>query len=112
MDTEEVEEDERENISDIAMTPIADILNARNGCDNVRHCLGDSRAMLTASQVRLFYEKDTLNMVAVRPIECGEQIWNTHGDPPNTDLLRRYGHVDIIPLSQVGYPLTEIPRTM
>lgn len=28
--------------------------------------------------------------------------WNTYGDPPNTDLLRRYGHVDLIPLTQGG----------
>ena len=39
-------------------------------------------------------------MVAVRPIKRGEQIWNTYGDPPNANLLRRYGHVDIIPLDQ------------
>lgn len=24
--------------------------------------------------------------------------WNTYGDPPNSDLLRRYGHVDLVPL--------------
>lgn len=24
--------------------------------------------------------------------------WNTYGDPPNSDLLRRYGHVDVVPL--------------
>lgn len=29
--------------------------------------------------------------------------WNTYGDPPNSDLLRRYGHVDILPLQP---PLT------
>lgn len=22
--------------------------------------------------------------------------WNTYGDPPNSDLLRRYGHVDVV----------------
>lgn len=25
--------------------------------------------------------------------------WNTYGDPPNSDLLRRYGHVDLIPMA-------------
>jgi hypothetical protein len=35
-DTEENEEDECEGVADVAMTPMADILNARNGCDNVR----------------------------------------------------------------------------
>ena len=58
--------------------------------------------MLTPSQARLFYEKDSLNMVAVKPIMLGEQIWNTYGDLPNAELLRRYGHVDIIPLDQGG----------
>lgn len=53
-------------------------------------------------------------MICTRDIPSGEQIvssshalilllahlhqWNTYGDPPNSDLLRRYGHVDIIPL--------------
>lgn len=29
---------------------------------------------------------------------------NTYGDPPNSDLLRRYGHVDLVPLGlpQIG----------
>ncbi len=34
--------------------------------------------------------------------------WNTYGDPPNSDLLRRYGHVDVVqlrpPLSGTGNP--------
>jgi N-lysine methyltransferase SETD6 len=28
--------------------------------------------------------------------------WNTYGDPPNSDLLRKYGHIDMIPLPQSG----------
>lgn len=28
--------------------------------------------------------------------------WNTYGDPPNSDLLRRYGHVDQVPLDNGG----------
>lgn len=28
--------------------------------------------------------------------------WNTYGDPPNSDLLRKYGHVDMVPLPQGG----------
>ncbi|KAI9604437.1 hypothetical protein KEM48_000750 [Puccinia striiformis f. sp. tritici PST-130] len=34
-------------------------------------------------------------MNATRNIKKGEQIYNTYGDPPNADLLRRYGHVDV-----------------
>lgn len=39
-------------------------------------------------------------MVSTQTIKAGEQIWNTYGDLPNTELLRRYGHVDIIPIQQ------------
>jgi SET domain-containing protein 6 len=28
--------------------------------------------------------------------------YNTYGDPPNAYLLRRYGHVDLVPLDEVG----------
>ena len=35
IDTEVFEEDERDDVADVAMTPMADILNARNGCNNV-----------------------------------------------------------------------------
>lgn len=31
--------------------------------------------------------------------------FNTYGDPPNSDLLRRYGHVDLVPL----YPSPSAP---
>lgn len=33
-------------------------------------------------------------MVSTASIATGSQIWNTYADPPNADLLRRYGHVD------------------
>ena len=29
--------------------------------------------------------------------------WNTYGEPPNSDLLRRYGHVDQVPLPEGGF---------
>ncbi len=58
-------------------------------------------------------------MATTRYIRQGEQIvcfsvtrgtrvltrrtqWNTYGDPPNSDLLRRYGHVDQVPLANGG----------
>lgn len=28
--------------------------------------------------------------------------WNTYGDLPNAELLRRYGHVDLLPLLSGG----------
>ncbi|GAA6038264.1 hypothetical protein JCM8097_003911 [Rhodosporidiobolus ruineniae] len=72
------EEEEREDVADVAMVPFADLLNAKSGCDNAR----------------LFYEPQTLNMMSTQRIPAGEQIFNTYADPPNSDLLRRYGHVD------------------
>ncbi|CDR98549.1 hypothetical protein [Sporisorium scitamineum] len=60
------------------MTPMADMLNARFESDNAR----------------LFYKSHVLEMRATKPIAQGEQIFNTYADPPNSDLLRRYGHVD------------------
>lgn len=36
----------------------------------------------------------SLNMISTKLIKKGEQIYNTYADPPNSDLLRRYGHVD------------------
>lgn len=75
--------DDEDDPSDVAMVPMADLLNARWGSENAK----------------LFYEPKILRMVATRPIKKGEQIFNTYGDPPNSDLLRCYGHVDLIPLN-------------
>lgn len=33
-------------------------------------------------------------MMTTSFIPAGAQIFNTYADPPNSDLLRRYGHVD------------------
>ncbi|KIJ60009.1 hypothetical protein HYDPIDRAFT_117671 [Hydnomerulius pinastri MD-312] len=75
-------EDDEEDPSDVAMVPMADLLNARWGSENAK----------------LFYEPLILRMVSTKPIKKGEQIFNTYGDPPNSDLLRRYGHVDLVRL--------------
>jgi SET domain-containing protein 6 len=83
---EEEEEEDIEDPSDVAMVPLADALNARYGSENAK----------------LFYEESCLKMVTTKPIASGDQIWNTYGDPPNSDLLRRYGHVDLVPLPQGG----------
>ncbi|PWY98325.1 SET domain-containing protein [Testicularia cyperi] len=77
-DDDDEEEEESENIADISMTPMADMLNARFESDNAR----------------LFYKSHVLEMRATRHIAAGAQIFNTYADPPNSDLLRRYGHVD------------------
>lgn len=77
-DSDSDDEEEQENVIDISMTPMADMLNARFESDNAR----------------LFYKSHILEMRATKPISTGEQIFNTYADPPNSDLLRRYGHVD------------------
>ncbi|KAI0745272.1 SET domain-containing protein [Earliella scabrosa] len=81
-DDEDSDDEDRENPADVAMVPMADMLNARFESENAK----------------LFYEERELKMVTTKPIKAGEQIWNTYGDPPNSDLLRRYGHVDVVPL--------------
>lgn len=89
------DDDERQDVGDVAMVPLAgalvrivfvlrldrstDALNARSGHDNAR----------------LYYESSkTLDMRTTQAIRQGAQIYNTYADPPNSDLLRRYGHVD------------------
>ncbi|KDR75090.1 hypothetical protein GALMADRAFT_248981 [Galerina marginata CBS 339.88] len=76
------DDEEDESAPEVAMIPLADVLNARYKTDNVK----------------LFYEPDCLRMVSTRMIKAGEQIWNTYGDLPNADLLRGFGHVDYLPL--------------
>ncbi|KAG6873529.1 hypothetical protein C0995_014399 [Termitomyces sp. Mi166 len=83
---EEEEEEEEEDSSDIAMVPMADMLNARYRSENAK----------------LFDDENELKMVSTKPIKAGEQIWNTYGDLPNAELLRRYGHVDLLPLPKGG----------
>lgn len=82
----DVASDDDDDPANVAMVPMADMLNARYGC----------------ASAKLFYEGRDLRMVTTRSIRQGEQIWNTYGDPPNSDLLRRYGHVDQVPLTDGG----------
>ncbi|KAJ7212933.1 SET domain-containing protein [Mycena pura] len=83
-------EEDDDEASGVSMIPLADMLNARYGSENAK----------------LFYEKDALGMVSTKSIKAGEQLWNTYGDLPNAELLRRYGHVDMLPLpnGDVGNP--------
>ncbi|WFD41856.1 Ribosomal lysine N-methyltransferase 4 [Malassezia psittaci] len=72
------EDDEEEDVRDISMVPMADMLNSRFGSENTR----------------LFYKREVLEMRCTRSVAVGEQMLNTYGNPPNSDLLRRYGFVD------------------
>lgn len=84
-DSDEDEPDEEESIEDVSMVPMADMLNARQDKDNAH----------------LFYKRETLEMHATKWIDSGKQIWNTYGEPPSSDLLRRYGHVDLANVSDI-----------
>lgn len=74
----EVEEDEEI----VAMVPMADMLNAASGLDNAH----------------LEFHDDGCHMVTTKTISAGQQIYNTYSAPPNAELLRKYGHVDVLPL--------------
>lgn len=75
---DEEDDEEDEDVRDISMVPMADMLNARFGSENTR----------------LFYKREVLEMRCTKPVAEGEQMLNTYGNPPNSDLLRRYGFVD------------------
>lgn len=44
-------------------------------------------------QAHLVNDDDTLNMLALRPIQKGEEVLNDYGPLPRSDLLRRYGYL-------------------
>lgn len=91
-DDEAAEEAEDEDVADISMVPMADMLNARFESENTR----------------LFYKREALEMRCTKPIAKGEQLLNTYGNPPNSDLLRRYGFVD----EPNRGDLVELPATL
>lgn len=68
--------EEEEEITNMAMIPLADMLNA--DVDN---------------NARLHYDGDDLEMRAIKSIRAGEEILNDYGQLPRSDLLRRYGYV-------------------
>ncbi|KAH9083935.1 SET domain-containing protein [Lactarius deliciosus] len=85
-DDGESDDNDGDDPANVAMVPMADLLNARYGCANAK----------------LFDEDRDLRMLTTRSVRQGEQIWNTYGDLPNSELLRRYGHVDQVPLAEGG----------
>jgi N-lysine methyltransferase SETD6 len=120
-DDEGSDDEDTEDPSDVAMVPFADILNARYHSENVRDGfvfsetdfglsiliphLRPSCAMNVKTcrwfvrgtsrlESRLYDDHPKFSLMLTQYHQ-----WNTYGDPPNSDLLRRYGHVDLIPLS-------------
>ncbi|TFY56372.1 hypothetical protein EVJ58_g7685 [Rhodofomes roseus] len=117
LDVGEDDEDDEdsEDSTNVAMVPMADMLNARYGSENVSHVDHVTASALNPVQAKLYYEPIDLRMITTKFIKAGEQIWNTYGDPPNSELLRRYGHVDLVPMPEsfggLGNPadIVEIP---
>ncbi|WVQ82630.1 hypothetical protein IAT38_004762 [Cryptococcus sp. DSM 104549] len=89
-ESESGSEDSEEDDSVVVMIPFADMLNAAHQRDNV-HLFTDGEASL--NQTGVFTMKST------KDIRKSEQIYNTYDSPPNSELLRKYGHIDVLPLS-------------
>lgn len=73
------DDDDGDSPADVAMVPMADMLNARFESENVyyRHAVVRLRRifLLTAClQAKLFYEEQELKMMSTKPIKAGEQI--------------------------------------
>lgn len=49
-------------------------------------------------------------MSSIKPIKAGEEIFNTYGDLPRSDLLRRYGYIndDYLPFDVVEISLSRL----
>lgn len=62
-----------------SMVPLADTLNSNT----------------TLCNATLNYEHDQLIMKAIKPIKKGDQIFNIYGELPNSEILRKYGYVEL-----------------
>src|SRR5690242_2774702 len=45
-------------------------------------------------QARLFHKKSELVMKTTKQVAAGSELFNTYGDLPDAELLRKYGFVD------------------
>lgn len=108
------DDDDDESDEEPAMIPLADMLNAAYERDNAR-LFDDDDETLHGKPVSSCQGASGFTMVSTRCIKAGEQIvsclehyvaiahechlqFNTYGSPPNSELLRKYGHVDVFPL--------------
>lgn len=68
-------EDDDDDPSDVAMVPMADMLNARYGCENVRFSISSSGSGSDSGlKAKLFYEEKELKMISTKFIPAGSQI--------------------------------------
>ncbi|RSH89484.1 hypothetical protein EHS25_002033 [Saitozyma podzolica] len=97
--------DDEEEDEVAVMVPMADMLNAAYEMDNARLYAndGDEENEITDHGA----DPDSYTMTTSRSISKGDQIYNTYASPPNSELLRKYGHVDAIPLDDATLALLE-----
>jgi len=88
-------DEDAEPPNEVVMIPMADMLNAAFERDNARLFAEDEPEV---SRISLQQHGPGYTMITVKSIKAEEQILNTYGSPPNSELLRKYGHVDIFPL--------------
>ncbi|WVQ93945.1 hypothetical protein IAU59_001023 [Kwoniella sp. CBS 9459] len=92
-DDSDISDDDEEEEHVAVMIPFADMLNAAFERDNA-HLYGDEEGSAKAGSK---WEKG-FTMKSTKTISKGDQIYNTYASPPNAELLRKYGHVDVLPL--------------
>ncbi|WRT63504.1 uncharacterized protein IL334_000409 [Kwoniella shivajii] len=92
-DSSDFSDDEDEQDEVAVMIPFADMLNAAFEKDNA-HLYTDEELDIEGYT----WEKG-FTMKSTKTIDGNDQIYNTYSSPPNSELLRKYGHVDILPLS-------------
>lgn len=74
-DDDDDDDDRYEDPADVAMVPMADMLNGRFNTETVHTRSLSCFFALTSSQARLFYDEEkVLKMMTVQPIKAGEQI--------------------------------------
>ncbi|XP_039209499.1 N-lysine methyltransferase SETD6 isoform X1 [Crotalus tigris] len=74
------EEEEEEEPNPPVMVPLADLLN------HVAH-----------HNANLEYSSESLKMVTTRPVQKGQEIFNTYGEMANWQLLHMYGFAEAYP---------------
>ncbi|WOO84597.1 Ribosomal lysine N-methyltransferase 4 [Vanrija pseudolonga] len=95
---EDGDEDEEEEVA--VMVPMADMLNAAYERDNARLFADGEDDEDEEGEGEKHDFGEGFTMISTRDIAEGEQIYNTYASPPNSELLRKYGHVDILPLPE------------
>lgn len=80
-DSEAADDDDEsgDDPADVALVPMADMLNARYGSENVSFPVNEAAYSIYSPhfhlfQAKLFYEEQDLKMITTRPIKTGEQV--------------------------------------